>query len=103
MSVVNLPSQKLTAWHKLRIEGRIRKYPEAQSVAEPQINTLSAVVEAASISVSQAKILFLQGANTSMKMNGAIAGDSATGRKKITTMQWAALTEFCGFETRKQV
>ena len=38
-----------------------------------------------------------------MKMNGAIAGDSTTERKKFTARQWAALIGFCGVETRKQV
>ena len=38
-----------------------------------------------------------------MKTNGAIAGNSATGRKKFTASQWAALIGFCGFENRKQV
>ena len=36
-------------------------------------------------------------------MNRAIAGDSATGRKKFMAMQWAALIGFCGVETRKQL
>ena len=58
---------------------------------------------AASLSVSLAKILFVRGANTAMKMNGAISGDSATGRKKFTARQWTALNGFCGVETRKQV
>ena len=38
-----------------------------------------------------------------MKMNGAIAGDSATEWKKFMARQWAALVGFCGVETRKQV
>ena len=37
-----------------------------------------------------------------MKMNGAIAGDSSTGRKKFTASQWAALIVFF-VETWKQV
>ena len=56
-----------------------------------------------SLSVSQAKSFFVQGANTAMKMNGTIAGDSATGCKEFTAMQWAALIVFCCVETRKQV
>ena len=43
--------------------------------------------------------LFVWGANTAMKMNGAIAGDSATVRKQFTARQWVALIEFCGVET----
>ena len=38
-----------------------------------------------------------------MKMNGAIAGDSETGRKIFTARQWEALIGFRGVETRKQV
>ena len=33
MSVVTLPSQNLKAWKKLRLEGTIGKWPEAQRVA----------------------------------------------------------------------
>ena len=55
------------------------------------------------MSVSQVEIFLVQGANTAMKMNGNIVGDSATGRKKFTARQWAALIGFCGVETRKQV
>ena len=47
------------------------------------------------MSVSQAEIFFVRGANTAMKMNGAIVEDSATGQKKFTARQWAALIEFC--------
>ena len=36
-------------------------------------------------------------------MNGAIGGDSATGQKKCTARQWAALIGLCGVETRNQV
>ena len=36
-------------------------------------------------------------------MNGAIVGYSATGRKKFTASQWAALIGFCGVKTWKQV
>ena len=46
---------------------------------------------------------FLQGANTVMKINGNIAGDSATGRKYFTARQWAALIGFCKVETWKQI
>ena len=70
-------------------------------MASPQINVGSAVEATASISVLQAKIFFVQGANKAMKMNGAIAGDSATGRNKFTARQWAALIGFCGVETCK--
>ena len=52
-------------------------------MAAPQINAGSAVTMAASMSVSQAKIFFVQGENTAMKMTGAIAGNLATGRKKF--------------------
>ena len=38
-----------------------------------------------------------------MKINGAIAGDSTNGRKKVTARQWAALIGFCGVKNRKQV
>ena len=84
MSVVTLPSQKLKAWQKLRLEGTIGKWTEVERVAAPQIITGSAVAAAASLSVSQAKIFYVQGANTPMKVNGTIAGYSTTGRKKFT-------------------
>ena len=58
---------------------------------------------AASLSVSQAERIFVRGANTAMKMNGDIAGDSTIGRKKFTARQWEALIGFCGVETWKQV
>ena len=48
-------------------------------------------------------MFFVQGANTAMKMNGAITGDSTTGRKIFTARQWVALIGFFGVETRKQV
>ena len=38
MSVVTLPYQKLKTWQKLRLEGTIGKWPEAQRVAATQIN-----------------------------------------------------------------
>ena len=38
MRVVTLPSKKLKAWQKLRIEGKNLKWSEAQRVAAPQIN-----------------------------------------------------------------
>ena len=79
MSVVTLSSQKLKAWQKLRIEGKIGNWTEAQRVEAPKINEGSAVAAAASISVSQTESFFLIIANTVMKMNCAIAGDSATG------------------------
>ena len=43
MSVVTLPYQKLKAWQKLRLEGKIGKWPESQRVAAPQINAGSLV------------------------------------------------------------
>ena len=45
----------------------------------------------------------MQGTNTAMKINGAIAGYSETERKKFTASKWAALIRFCGGETWKQV
>ena len=36
-------------------------------------------------------------------MTGAIAGNSANGRKKLTARQWAALIRFSEVETRKQI
>ena len=39
MTVVTLPSQKLKSWQKLRLEGTIRKWPEAHRVEAPQINS----------------------------------------------------------------
>ena len=103
MSVVTLPSQKLKSWQKLRLEGTIGKCTEAQRVVAPQINVRSEVATAASMLVLQAESFFVQGENTAIKMNGAISGDSATGWKKFTVRQWAALIESCGVETRKQV
>ena len=38
-----------------------------------------------------------------MKINGAIAGDSATGQNKITARQWLALIGFLVVETQNQV
>ena len=72
-------------------------------MAEPQINAVSAVTEAASLSVSQSERVFVRGANTAMKMNGAIAGYSSTGWRKLTARHWAALIGFCSVETQKQV
>ena len=69
----------------------------------PQINAGLVVAASVSLSVSQAKIFFVQGANTAMKMNDNIAGDPETRRKKFTARQWASLIGFCGVETRKQV
>ena len=54
------------------------------------------------VSVTVQKI-FVQVANTAMNINGAIAGDSETGRKKFTARQWVAIIGFFGVETRKQV
>ena len=103
MTVVTLPSQKLKSWQKMRLEGTIGKWTEALRVVSLQINAGSAVAAAASLSVLQAKIFFVQGANTAMKMNCTITGDSATGKKKFMARQWAAIIGFCGVETRKQV
>ena len=60
MIVVTLPSQKLKAWQKMRLEGTIGKWPEAQRVEAPKINSGSAVAVAASISVSQAEIILCE-------------------------------------------
>ena len=59
MSMVTLPSQKLKAWKKLRLERTIGKWTEAYRVAAPQINAGSVVVETASMSVSQAEKIFV--------------------------------------------
>ena len=103
MTMVNLPSQKLKSWQKLRLEGTIRKWPKAQRVETPQIKTGLVVAAAMSLSVSQAESFFVQDANTAMKMNSAVAGDSTTMRKKFMAKQWAALVGFSGAETQKQV
>ena len=58
---------------------------------------------AVSMSVSQAKRLFVQGANTAMKVNGAIVRYSVTGRRKFRARQWSDLIRFFSVETRKQV
>ena len=81
----------------------IGKWLEAQRVASLQINSVSAMAAAASLPVSQDKRFFVQGANTAIKMNCTIAGDSATGWKKFTARHWTALIGFCGVETWKQV
>ena len=47
MTVVTLQSQKLKSWQKLRLDGKISKWPKAQRLATPQINTGSAVAAAA--------------------------------------------------------
>ena len=70
-------------------------------MAAPQINAGLEVAAAASLSVSQSKSFFVRGAKTAIKMNGAIAEDSETGRKKFMARQWAALIECFGVETRK--
>ena len=80
-SMVILPSQKLKSWKKLRLEGKIGKWTKAQRMAARQINSGLAMTSAASLSVSQAESFFVQVSNTAMKINGIIAGDSATGRK----------------------
>ena len=48
MTVVTLQYQKLKSWQKLRLEGTIGKWPEAQRVAAPQINSGLAVTATAS-------------------------------------------------------
>ena len=58
---------------------------------------------ATSLSLSQEEIFFVKGANTAMKMNGTIPGDSETERKKFRARQWSELIGFCGVETQKQV
>ena len=45
----------------------------------------------------------MQGTNTVIKMNGSIAGDSSTEKRKFTARQWAALIRFFGVETQRQV
>ena len=102
MSVVSLPSQKLKSCQKLRLEGKIGKWPEAYRVAAPHINARLVVAAAASLSVSLAKRFFARCKHCN-ENNRAIAGDSATGQKKLTARQWAELIGFCGVETRKQV
>ena len=72
-------------------------------MAVPQINAGSGVAATTSLLVSQAEIFFVIGANTAMRMNGAFAGDSATGLNKFTARQWVALIGICGVETQKQV
>ena len=69
----------------------------------PQINARSEVEAAALMSVSHSKIIFLRGANTEMKTNGAISGNSGTGQKIFMARQWTAMIGFCGIETWKQV
>ena len=101
--VVTLPSQKLKSCQKLRLEGTIGKCTKAQWVATPQINTGLEVAEAALLSVSQTEIFFMRGANTAMKINGAIALDSTTGRRKFTARRWSALIGFFSVRTWKQV
>ena len=71
-------------------------------MSAPKINAVLVVVAAASLSVSKTQICFVRGANTEMKMNGAIAGDSASGQTKFTARQLAALIGYCGVENRKQ-
>ena len=99
----NPPISKSKSWQKLQLEGTIWKCPKSQRVATTQINTGLAAAAAAPLSVSQAESFFVRGVNTAMKMNGSIAGDSTTGRKKFTSRQCAALIGFCGVENWKQV
>ena len=66
MTVVTLPSQKLKSWQKLRLEGTVGKWPEARRVSATQIDAISEVAVAASLSVSQAESFFVRGANTAM-------------------------------------
>ena len=55
------------------------------------------------MSVSQAEIFFVRGANTEMKMNGAIVGYSATEQKKFRAREWAALIRCFEVEAQKKV
>ena len=103
MIVVTLASRKMNVWQKLRLEGVIGKWPEAQQLKSPQKNAVSVVVSAASTSVLQAERFFVRGANTEMRMTGAIAGNLETRRKKFMARQCAVLIGFYGDETRKQV
>ena len=65
-------------------------------MAASQINVGLVVAATAPLSVSQDEIYFGQVANTAMKMDGAIAGDSATGRKKFTARQiWRKIEKYC--------
>ena len=72
-------------------------------MAAPQITAGSEVTAAKSLSVSQSESFLCEVKKTAMKTNGAIAGDSATGRNKFTARQWAALIGYFGVETWKQV
>ena len=45
----------------------------------------------------------MEGANTAMKMNGAIAVDTATDQKKFVARQLSAQIGYFGVETWKQV
>ena len=94
MNVVTLTYQKLKAWHKLRFEETIGKWTEAQSVSAPQINAIAAITVVASMSVSHNKIYLVQGANIAMKLNCAISGDTATGKKKFRSRQWRCQLDF---------
>ena len=64
--------------------------------------SISGVGSSVNVSVI-ARIFFVRGSNTAMKMNGDIAGDSATGRNKFTARKWAALIGICSVETRNRV
>ena len=97
MSVVTLPYKKFKAWQKMRLERKIVKWPEAQTVVTTHINVGSAVAAASSMAVSQAERIVVQVENTAMQINGAVAGDSETGRKEFMARKWAALIGFCGF------
>ena len=55
ITVVTLPSQNFKSRQKLRLDGTIGKWLEAQRVAEPQINSGLVVVAVTSFLASQAK------------------------------------------------
>ena len=58
MRVVTLPSQNFKYWQKLRFEGTIGNWTEAQRVTAPQINSGSAVEAVASMSMSVSQTNF---------------------------------------------
>ena len=99
ISVVTLPSQKLKAWKKMRLEETILQVAESPEGGRTSYKYgISGVSSGVNVSVTVRKI-FVRWENTEIKMNGAIAGDSETGRRKFTEGQWAALIGFCGVES----
>ena len=81
-STVTLPSQKFKSRKNLRLEGKIGKWQEAQSVKAPQIHTGSAMEAALSMSVSQAERFFAQ---TLLTKKGF---DQFTIRVKLIRLKW---------------